>query len=65
MTNPLAVHNKLTDEHIYVTDTGKMRNHLATDVMNEEMLNLMQVCGFDLSQFPVNIIVYYCATSDG
>ena len=41
--NTTLVYLKLTAEHVYVTAEGKMRNHYATDALNEEMLNLMQV----------------------
>lgn len=40
-TNPFPIHYKLTQEHIYVTSEGKMRNHLAEDVLNPEMLHLL------------------------
>ena len=41
--NCLRIYRCLTKEHIEVTATGKMRNHLAINVLNEEMLNLMQL----------------------
>ena len=47
-TNSLRVYHKLTDDHIYVSDANKMRNHLATDVLNSEMLHLMEVNHFPL-----------------
>ena len=40
--NPIAPHPKLTREHIYLSDPGKMRNALARDVLDENMLHLMQ-----------------------
>ena len=40
-TNPLTIHYKLSDEHIYISTAGKMRNHLAEEVLNKDMLNLM------------------------
>ena len=39
--NALQLHRKLTNEHIFLTQQGKMRNHLAEEVFNTEMLNLM------------------------
>lgn len=40
--NSVRVHPKLTDEHIFLTKTSKMRNRLAEDVLDVEMLNLMK-----------------------
>ena len=37
----LQLHRKLTNEHIFLSQQGKMRNHLAEEVLNHEMLNLM------------------------
>ena len=37
------VHHKLTDEHMNVSDAGKMRNHLAEECLGKEMLHLMVV----------------------
>jgi hypothetical protein len=39
--NCLQLHRKLTNEHIHLTTQSKMRNHLAEDVLNSEMLNTM------------------------
>ena len=39
--NALQLHRKLTNEHIFLTQQGKMRNHLAEEVLNSEMLNLI------------------------
>jgi len=41
-TNPFPVHHKLSQEHIYLTPDNKMRNHLAEQVLNEDMLHLMK-----------------------
>ncbi|XP_033763366.1 uncharacterized protein LOC117344648 [Pecten maximus] len=41
-THPFPIHHKLTQEHIFLTSEGKMRNHLADDVLNSEMLYLME-----------------------
>lgn len=38
---PIRVHQKLTDEHIFLNKTSKMRNHLAEQVLDRDMLNLM------------------------
>ena len=40
-TNALQIHRKLTNEHMYPSNQLKMRNHLAEDVLDSEMLNLM------------------------
>ena len=40
--NCVRVHQKLTNEHIYLSKNAKMRNHLAEDVLNKDMLFLMQ-----------------------
>jgi hypothetical protein len=40
-TNPLAIHHKLTREHIFLDSAGKMRNHLAENVLDVNMLQLM------------------------
>lgn len=42
-TNPFPVHHKLSQEHIYLTPDNKMRNHLAEQVLNEDMLHLMKL----------------------
>ena len=39
--NALQLHRKLTNEHLFPTSPGKMRNHLAEEVLNKDMLNLM------------------------
>lgn len=39
--NPMRIHRKLTDEHMFLTNTAKMRNHLAEQVLDEDMLNLL------------------------
>jgi hypothetical protein len=40
--NPFPVHRKLKDEHFNLTSESKMRNHLAEEVLNREMLHLVQ-----------------------
>ena len=35
--------NRLTREHVFLSAQGKMRNHLATDVLGPQMLSLMQL----------------------
>ena len=42
-TNPFPIHHKLSQEHIYLTSESKMRNHLAEEVLNGEMLHLMKL----------------------
>ena len=39
----LCLYRKLTEEHVNVNNAGKMRNHLAINVLNQDMLNLMCV----------------------
>jgi hypothetical protein len=40
-TNALKLHRKLTNEHFFPSNQSKMRNHLAEQVLDSEMLNLM------------------------
>jgi len=42
-TNAFPIHHKLTHEHFHLTQESKMRNKLAEDVLDKEMLHLMQV----------------------
>ena len=39
----MRIHYKLTDTHLNPDKAEKMRNHLATEVLNKDMLHLMQV----------------------
>ena len=39
-SNAFQLHRKLTKEHIFPSNQSKMRNHLAEDVLDSEMLNL-------------------------
>ena len=39
--NVMRVHQKLTDDHIFLSKVSKMRNHLAEEVLNDDMYNLM------------------------
>ncbi|CAG2207258.1 unnamed protein product [Mytilus edulis] len=41
-TNSFHIHHKLSEEHIFPSNAQKMRNKLAFDVLDSEMLNLMQ-----------------------
>ena len=41
-TNTLKVYQKLTQEHFLLNSQLKMRNHLAEDVLNKDMLHLMR-----------------------
>ena len=36
------IHHKLTHDHIFPNSAQKMRNHLAYDTLNSDMLHLMQ-----------------------
>ena len=38
----LPIHRKLTNQHIYPTTKEKMRNHLAEQVLDSDMLHLME-----------------------
>lgn len=40
--NGFSIHNKLTEEHINLTPSSKMRNELAIQVLNKDMLYLMK-----------------------
>ena len=37
----MRVHQKLSDDHIFMTKVSKMRNHLAEEVLDDDMYNLM------------------------
>lgn len=39
----LAIHRKLTHEHLHPNQADKMRNHLAEEVLDGEMLHLMEM----------------------
>ena len=39
----LRLYRKLSKEHVNVNSAGKMRNHLAINVLNKDMLNLMHI----------------------
>lgn len=41
--NSLQLHRKLSNEHLFPDSQLKMRNYLAEDVLDKEMLNLMKV----------------------
>lgn len=41
--NALQLHRKLTNEHFHLDAQLKMRNHLAEDVLNSDMLHAMKV----------------------
>lgn len=49
-SSSFPVHHKLTKEHIFLTSVNKMRNHLAEDVLNSEMLHLMELYKESLGQ---------------
>ncbi|XP_013422136.2 uncharacterized protein LOC106182054 isoform X2 [Lingula anatina] len=40
--NSMRIHHRLTQEHIYPDQAAKMRNKLAAEVLNDDMLHLMQ-----------------------
>ena len=41
-SNALQLHRKLTNEHLFPSTQSKMRNHLAEEVLNSDMLHVMQ-----------------------
>ena len=41
--NSIRVYHKLTNDHLYPSDAAVIRNHLAVEVLNADMLNLMEV----------------------
>ena len=41
-SNPLKVYQQLTQDHFFLNSQLKMRNRLAEDVMNQDMLHLME-----------------------
>ena len=41
-TNSRLIHHKLTSSHLQPDSAEKMRNHLAEDVLDENMLNLLR-----------------------
>ena len=43
MQNGIRIHRKLTNEHIELSSSNKMRNHLALEVLNRDMLHLMKI----------------------
>lgn len=40
--NPFPIHHKLTHDHFFLTSESKMRNKLAEEAMNGDMLHLME-----------------------
>ena len=40
--NGFSIHRKLTEEHIQLTPASKIRNHLAIQVLDKDMLYLMK-----------------------
>lgn len=43
LEHSLPVHHKLTEEHMFPSNQQKMRNALAEDCLDKEMLHLMTV----------------------
>lgn len=48
--NPFKIYQQLTMEHFFLTSQSKMRNKLAEDVLNENMLHLMQCYQISLKE---------------
>lgn len=48
-SHPFPLHHRLTRDHFFLTSEAKMRNHLAEDVLNGEMLHLMEMYKNSLS----------------
>ena len=42
-TNVIRIHHKLTEQHIFLDQSGKMRNKFANDCLDENMVWLMEV----------------------
>lgn len=42
LENPYPIHRKLTHDHFFLTSESKMRNHLAEEVLDKDMLHLMK-----------------------
>lgn len=42
MLNSRSIHYRVTDNHIFPNNSEKMRNHLAEDMLNGDMLHLMK-----------------------
>ena len=49
----LPVHRKLTEKHLFPTNQEKMRNALAEDCLDKEMLHLMQVKDINMFKNPL------------
>ena len=62
----LPVHHKLTQEHLFLTSEAKMRNHLAEDVLDCNMLHLMELyqksLGIEGSQLEATIDLLKCTS---
>ena len=50
--NPVPVNRYLSDSHFKLTSYSKMRNHLADQVLNHEMLRIAEVSAFLKLLFP-------------
>lgn len=53
--NPFPIHQKLSHEHFYLTSESKMRNKLAEDVLNKEMLHLVKTYASSLGENGSNL----------
>ena len=49
-STPLHLHRKLTRQHLFPQFAEKMRNHLAEEVLNDDMLQLMYDLRLTLGQ---------------
>lgn len=59
-----SLHEKLTMDHFDLDPASKMRNHLADEVLDENMLNLMKVVS-DIEAFHQIYIIYIvCNTNN-
>ena len=47
----MSYHEKLTAEHFELNPSSKMRNHLAEDVLDKNMLSLMKVFVCEIYQY--------------
>ncbi|XP_062587022.1 uncharacterized protein LOC134248629 [Saccostrea cucullata] len=65
-SHAFPVHHKLSQEHLFMTPEAKMRNHLAEDVLDGNMLHLMELyqesLGLEGSQLDVTVKLLKCTS---
>ena len=55
--NPFPIHQKLSHEHFHLTSESKMRNKIAEDVLNKEMLHLVKTYAASVGRDDLNSTV--------